>query len=111
MARCLENLRNRAVFHNLPILHHGDQITNLRGDAQIMRDEDNGKPKPDAQIRKQLQDLRLHGDIKRGDRFIRDQHFRLQSQRAREPNALALPAGKFMWKAFNRRRIKPDQAE
>ena len=40
----------------------------------------------------QRQDLRLDGDVERGNRFIGDQQRRLERDRAGDRNALALPA-------------------
>ena len=46
--------------------------------------------------REQLQNLRAHGDVQRGDRLIRDEQLRPEDQRARDSDALALAAGKFV---------------
>jgi len=41
----------------------------------------------------QFQHLRLHGDVECGDRFVRDQHIRIERERTRNGDALALAAG------------------
>ena len=69
------------------------------------------RPRRCAQVGQQLQHLRLHRDVERRDRLVRDQHVRLQRQRAREPDALALAAGEFMRKAVAGGRIETDQRE
>ena len=102
--RIAEHLAREPLLHHFTVLHHGDEIADLRGDAQIMRDEDDGEAEPLAQLREQLQHLRLHGNIERRDRLVGDQHVRLQRQRAREPDALPLAAGEFMRKAVARRK-------
>ncbi len=51
MLRIAEHLAGQSVLDDFAVLHHGDEIADLRGDAQIVRDEDDGEPKPLAQIR------------------------------------------------------------
>ena len=46
------------------------------------------------QMAEQIDNLRLNGDIQRGDRLIRNEQLRLHGQSARNGDALALPAGK-----------------
>ncbi len=48
------------------------------------------------QVADQGQDLLLRGDVERGGRLVRDQEFRLQHQRHRDHDALALAAGQPM---------------
>jgi hypothetical protein len=43
-------------------------------------------------------------NVERGDRFVGDQDFRVERQRPRNADALPLPAGKLMRKAFHRAR-------
>ena len=51
---------------------------------------------PGANFRQQRQDLRLHGDVERGGRLVRDQQIRLVGERHRDHDALALAAGQLM---------------
>ena len=46
-----------------------------------------------AQLAQQLEDLRLDRDVERADGLVGDQHARARRQRARDRDALALPAG------------------
>ena len=48
------------------------------------------------QVADQSQDLLLRGDVERGGRLVRDQELRLQHQRHRDHDALALAAGQAM---------------
>src|SRR5215468_755098 len=89
-----EHFGNRPVLDDFAFLHDRDEIADLRSDPQVMGDEDDRKPEPLAQFVEQSQYLSLHGYIERGYRFIGDQHIRLQRQRARKSDALALAAGK-----------------
>ena len=45
---------------------------------------------------KQLEDLRLHGDVERGGRLVGDQQVGLIGERHRDHHALALAAGELV---------------
>ena len=40
MPRITEYVGRAAILYHLAILHHGNEVADLRGDAQIMGDED-----------------------------------------------------------------------
>ena len=65
------------------VLHH----------REVVADEQIGQPEIAPQIRQQVEDLRLHRDIERAGRLVADHDARLEHQRARDRDALALPAG------------------
>jgi hypothetical protein len=109
--RPAEHLAGQPLLHHLAVLHHGDEVADLRGHPQVMGDEHNGKPEPLAQSGQQFQHLRLHGYVERRHRLVRDQHFRPQRQCARQPDALALAAGEFVRKTVAGRWVEPDQRE
>jgi hypothetical protein len=69
-----EDLRDRAGFHNAPGIHHRDAVSLAGHHAEVMRDEHHPHPLRRAQIAEQVEDLRLHRDIERRGRLIRDQH-------------------------------------
>ena len=48
------------------------------------------------QVLQQIDDLRLHGDVERGDRLVEHEELRIRRQRARDADALPLPAGEFV---------------
>ena len=56
------------------------------------------QPQPVLQIQHQIDDLRLHGNIQRGDRFIGHDQRRVKRQCASDADPLPLPAGKRMRK-------------
>jgi hypothetical protein len=56
----------------------------------------------------QIDDLRLHGNIQRAHRLVADDQFRLDRQRARDADALALAAGKFMRITLRVNRVEAD---
>ena len=51
---------------------------------------------PFLQFNNQLQDLRLRGDVERGGRLVGDQQRRLERERHRDHDALALAAGELV---------------
>ena len=53
-------------------------------------------PSRGADFRQQRQDLRLHRDVERRGRLVRDQQIRLVGERHRDHDALALAAGQLM---------------
>ena len=69
------------------------------------------RPKPRLEVFEQIQHLRLHGDVERGDGFVGDQDFRIERQRAGDADALPLAAGEFVRIAFHRAGIEADQAQ
>jgi len=78
------------------MLHHGNIVADLRGDPQIMGDEQQRNAEPALDFIEQFQNLRLHGNVERRDRFVGDQHVRIECERARNRDALALAAGELM---------------
>ena len=103
--------RRWSLLDDDTIFHNRNSVANLRCDPQVVGDEDHRQPEPRAEIRKKLQHLRLHGDIERGDRFVRNEHFRIEGKGARQADALALPAGEFMGIAVGRFRVEADERE
>ncbi|MNN95484.1 hypothetical protein D3C81_2142980 [compost metagenome] len=60
--------------------------------AQVVADEQIRQVQVVAQLFKQVQHLRLNRHIQGGHGFIADDHGRLERQRPRDADALALPA-------------------
>ena len=75
------------------MLHHHHAMGDFGDDPEIMRDEQHAGVAACAQFLDQLQYLRLRGDIERGGRLVRDQQHRIEHERGRDHDALALPAG------------------
>ena len=53
------------------------------------------------QIEQQVQDLRLHRNVQRGDRLVGDDQARVDRQRARDADALALTAAEGVREALH----------
>ena len=58
-----EHLQGRPFFHHTAEIHNGDPVRDVLHDAEIVADEQVGKAELLAQIHKQVEDLRLYGDI------------------------------------------------
>src|ERR1700735_4235877 len=93
LAWFVEALRGRTLFDDPALLHHGDVIADLRGDAQIVGDEQDRNPKPRLNLVEQLQHLRLNRDVEGGNGLIRHHHVGIERERPRNRDALALSAG------------------
>ena len=83
--RIVEDIPHRAALDDPPQVHDGDFIANLGDDAQIMRDIEHRHLELRLRLRDEVQNLRLHGDIKRSRRFIGD-----QQRRGRQDSAIAI---------------------
>ena len=80
-------------------------------DAQIVTDEKIRQVERRPQIHEQVQHLCLDRHVQRGDRFVADDEFRLDRQRARDTDARALTARELVRKAPHQRRVQADAIE
>jgi serine kinase of HPr protein (carbohydrate metabolism regulator) len=65
-------------------------------DRQIVGDEEVGDAQLLLELLEGVDDLRLDGDVQRGDRLVADDKFRVYRKRPGNADALALSAGKLM---------------
>ena len=77
------------------VLHH----------RKIVGDEHVGEAQPLLQIAQQVEDLRADRHIERRDRLVADDQLRLDRERARDHDALALPAGELVRIARGKARL------
>src|ERR1700738_4342121 len=91
-----EDLLHRPLLDDLAAIHDADHVRNAANDAEIMGDEQQAHAEPRPNLREQGQDLRLHRDIERRGRLIRDQEIGLVGERHRDHDALALATGQLM---------------
>ena len=96
MLRRGKNLLDRPLLDDLAAVHDADDIGDAPDDAEIVGDEQQAHAEPRADLGQQRQDLRLHGDVERRGRLVRDQKIRLVGERHRDHHALALAAGQLM---------------
>ena len=91
-------------LHDLAEIHHGDAVGDVLHHAEVVRDEQEGQAKLALQILQQVDDLRLHRNVERGDRLVADDEARAQHQRAGDADALPLAAGEFVRETVARTR-------
>ena len=77
-------------------IHDGDAVRDVAHHAQVVGDEQDGQAEPLLQLEQQVDDLRLHRDVERGDELVGDQALGLDRQRAGDADALALAAGELV---------------
>ncbi|MCY1380127.1 hypothetical protein D9M69_679170 [compost metagenome] len=68
----LENLPARAEFHDLTKIQNSNAVAHLFNNSHVMTDEEIGQSMFLLQIHEQIDHLRLNGDIKCRQRFIRN---------------------------------------
>ena len=73
-------------------IHNSDAVTNMAHHAQVMRNEEIGKPELVLQVFKKIYNLRLDRYIQRGDWFIANDKQWIGCECSGNADALALPA-------------------
>ena len=68
----------------------------MLNDRQVVRNEQVREAAVALQVAEQVDDLGLHRDVERRNRFVADDELRLDRQRPGDADALPLPAGKFV---------------
>ena len=91
MRRRLEHVLDRAVLHDLALLHDADAVSDLAHDTEVMGNEQHGHAHPGLNLLQQFEDLRLHRDVERRRRLVGDQEVRLVGERHGDHYTLALP--------------------
>ena len=77
-------------------IHDGDAVADVLDHGEIVRDEEVGEAEPRLEVDQQVEDLRLDRDVERRDRLVGDDQLRLERERARDADALALAAGELV---------------
>ena len=91
-----------ADFDDLAEIHHGDAVTDVLDDGDVVRDEQIGEAELLLQIAQEVDDLRLHRDVERRHRLVADDEARIERQGAGDADPLALTAGEFVRVAVQR---------
>ena len=102
MERPREELVRRSDLDDPPEVHDRDAVGDVADDREVVRDEDVGEVELLLQLDEQVEDLGLDRDVERGDGLVGDDELRLQHERAREPDALPLPAAELVRVAVGR---------
>ena len=96
--RRVQRLRRRD-FHHLAEVEHDDAVAQVLDDVEIVRDEQHRQAEALAQVGQQVDHLRLDRHVERRHRLVGDDELRLDRERARDADALALAAGELVRKA------------
>jgi hypothetical protein len=91
-----ENLLLPRHLDDPPEIHHRHPVRDMLHHGEVVRDEEIGKIELPLEIAEQVDDLRLDRDVERRDRLVAHHELGVGRQRARNPNALALPAREFV---------------
>src|SRR5579862_5494661 len=93
---------------NAAEIHHRDAAADMLDYGKVMGNEQIGDGEFLLQILEQVDHLGLDRDVERGDRLVADDQLGLDRKRARNADALALTAGKFVRIAAHMIGLQPD---
>ena len=108
MPRRKVQLGGRGELHDLAEVHHRDLLGDVLHHREVVGDEEIGEPPLLLQVHEQVQDLRLHRDVERGDRLVTHEERGLDRQRAGDPHPLALAARELVRVAAGEAGVEPD---
>src|SRR5438094_779885 len=98
-------------FDNPADVHYRDPVADVLDDAQVVSDEEIGKPESFLKLEEKVQDLCLDRHIQRGDGFVRNDQTRMQGKCAGDADTLALAAREGMRVAPHIFRPEADEAK
>ncbi len=87
-----EGAFGRPLFDDRPEIHHRDPVRQLAHHRQVVRDDEVGDVTVGLQPPDEVDDVGLHGDVQRGQRFVEDDQFRIGGQGPGDGQSLFLPA-------------------
>ena len=67
VARMSEDVLEPPGLDDFAQIHHGDRVSDVLHDAEVVRDEEIGEALFAAELAEQIEQLGLHGHIERGD--------------------------------------------
>ena len=91
-----EHLGDRPLLDDLARIHHAHPVGDLGNDREIVGDENETHVALRLEGGKQIEDLRLDGDVERRGRLVGDQEPRPVGDRGGDHGALALAARELM---------------
>src|SRR3954447_3783106 len=93
---------------DLAQVHHGHAVAHVPDDGQVVRDEDDREAELALEVAEEVEDLGLDRDVERRHRLVRDDQLRLERERARHADALALAARELVREAVVVLGVQPD---
>ena len=97
-------------FDDFAAIHDEHVVADVLDHGEIVRDEEVGEAELLLEVLEEIDDLRLHADVERADRFVADDESRLHGERAGDADALALAAAEFVRVAVHHLRLEADLA-
>jgi hypothetical protein len=88
---CEERVALGELDH-LPDVHDRDAVADVLHHAHVVRNEQIGEAEGVLEVEEDVQRLRLDRDVERGDRLVGHDEPRVERERARDADALALAA-------------------
>jgi hypothetical protein len=92
MLRLGEERRGLVLLDHAALLHHGDALAVVRGEAEIVRDQDHRHAALTHQADEQVHHVLLRRHVEAGRRLIGQQQLRTASDRHGDHHPLAHPA-------------------
>ena len=99
MGRTLVDVGLAPDLDDLAEVHHGYAIGDVANEREVVRDEEVRQREVALQRLEQVDDLCADRHVERRDGLVEDDHLRVQRERAREADALPLPAGELVREA------------
>ena len=96
VARRGKNVADRPGFDDAAEIHDHDPPGDIVHRGEVVGYEDIGEAEALLQVDQKVEHLSLYRDVERCGRFVEDQELRLERNGARDGDALALSAGKFV---------------
>jgi hypothetical protein len=93
------------------VAHDEDVVAQLADHGQVVRDEQVAEAQLALQFHEKGQDLRLDGNVERGDRLVADHEVGADGERAGDRHSLPLAAGQLAGLALRERRRQGDEVE
>src|SRR5215831_2000911 len=95
-------------LHDPTQIEHENAVADVAHHRKVVGYENQGQAEFALQIHQQIDDLGLDRDVERRDGLVADDQLRFQDHGASDPDALALPTGKFVWVAIDHVRQEAD---
>ena len=111
MPGAAEQVVHRRALDDAAEIHHRHLARDMLDHGEVVADEQIGEAELAPELVEQVEDLRLHGDVERGGRLVADHDARPQHERARDGDALALPAGELLGEPRRHLRREADAGE
>ena len=111
VSRPLGDLLGGAELDNAAEVHDGDPVAHVADQMEVMRDEQVGEAEAFLQLEQQVHDLGLDGDVERAHGLVEHHELRLDGERARNADALALTARELVGIAVEEGRTEADRAQ